>query len=214
MFSLIELSQKDSTIIKDCAMALVFVIGLIFFEHAHAQSGNVYRNSGAQVAQTVKRGTVIGVRGVAVEPRDAGKGVGSVVGATLGGLLGAKLAENGNTYAQSGAALIGAALGGLGGNLAAEKAGQNDAIEILVHLVGRNGDDQVLAVVQPLPGPDVSIGQEVLVLNDRGQNRVIPSQLPRQAPAAAPERPMDSPSGLLRQQRSRYDLVTAADALW
>lgn len=155
---------------------VVFLALLFANEPAHAQSGNVYRNSGAQAAQNVTRGVVVGTRMVETQARDSTRQVGSVIGAALGGGIASQMGNQNNYASRAVLGLIGAALGGFGGNMAAESIGNTRSVEILVQLRGRNGEDQILGVVQPLPGPDVVIGQQVLVLNERGMNRVIPAQ--------------------------------------
>lgn len=167
--------KSDQFVIISSAIALLFAFVITaFVTEAHAQSGNVYSNNGAQNAQNAIRGVVLQVREVKVQPKQAANTVGALSGAALGGLFGAALGRNTDSSSRAVLGLIGAGLGGLGGQSVAENIGATTAIEILVETT-RGNQTQVIAVVQPLPAPDVMPGQAVLILTQGGQNRVIPA---------------------------------------
>lgn len=167
----------DAPVVFTSLVALVVLIVLsLGSAPAKAQSANVY--SYGQSVQSAQYGTVIGTRVVQVTAPNSGTTqVGSLVGATLGGALGAHLGQNAGWQGQTALATIGAALGGFGGNRVAERSATQDALEVLVQLKTTYGQPQVIAVVQPFPGPNLVIGQPVVVLGGGNQTRIVPMQV-------------------------------------
>lgn len=178
MQSNLSLSKSQITSFALLVMEILFVFGImVMASHAHAQSGNVY--DAGQRAQTVLGGTVVSIREVQVNPSQRASQVGTATGAAMGGAIGYALARNtSNSAAKLALGILGAGLGGLGGAAVTEHVGHSTAVEIVVAIPGQRDSHRLMAVVQPLPGPQVSIGQAVLVLNDRGTNRIIPQAQP------------------------------------
>lgn len=178
-----------ASIAKLASLWGMFLFFLAVSPVASAQSGNVYRLSGAQSVQSVTKGVVLGLREVKVQPRVQSAYAAATVGAALGGLIGVSLGKNSGTAARSVLGLLGAALGGVGGQAAGEHIGAETAIEVLVETQGPYNRTNVIAIVQPLPAPDIHVGQAVLILNEGGKNRVIPA-----AVAVAPVDPASTGS--------------------
>lgn len=164
-----------ASIAKVSVLLGMFLFFLAVSPLASAQSGNVYRLSGAQSVQSVTKGVVLGLREVKVQPRVQSAYAGATVGAALGGLIGVSLGKNSGTAARSVLGLVGAAIGGVGGQAAGEHIGAETAIEVLVETPAPYNRTRVFAIVQPLPAPDIHVGQAVLILNEGGKNRVIPA---------------------------------------
>jgi outer membrane lipoprotein SlyB len=163
----------DTPVMVACLLAAIAMIILSLATPAAAQSGSIYRQQGAQVVQNVSYGFVLQTREVLVEASAKKSNTGAVVGATFGGVLLSQVARNSGNRDVGAFGLIGAALGGLAGNSMATESGGQRAVEVLVQV--QNGrQPKVIAIVQPYPGPDVFMGQQVLVLSDRGQTRIIP----------------------------------------
>lgn len=167
-----------------CAIAFPLLLATT---PAAAQSGDVYREIGAQVRQDAQFGVVVGLREVRVQPSQFAGNAGAVAGGGLGAAVFAHLAKNADPAARAALALVGGTLGGFGGKAVTDSIGADRATEILVQLSQNGyGSSQVMAVVQPNPAPNVQVGQQVIVLNDRGQNRVIPAYAPAQ-PQVVPQ---------------------------
>jgi outer membrane lipoprotein SlyB len=187
-------------------VAVVFAM-VVFATNTFAQTGNVY--DGGQRAQSVLGGTVVSIREVTVNPSTRATQVGTATGAAFGGAVGYALAKNTkNTSARMALGILGAGLGGLGGSAVADRMGQNTAIEIVVAIPTERGNPRLMAVVQPLPAPQVGIGQAVLVLNDRGVNRIIPQAQPvapitYQAPAVYQVAPQAYPVAMSPASQSQ-----------
>lgn len=179
MYSSLKLKfGVDAPVVLASILGLIFALMIgLYSPQAKAQSGNVYRESGSQSVQNVTRGVVLQLREVKVQPRQQTGYVGATAGAAVGGLLGVALGNNSGTAARNVLGILGAAIGGLGGQVAAERIGSDTAIEVLVETQGPYNQTRVIAVVQPLPAPDVQVGQSVLILNESGKNRIIPAAL-------------------------------------
>lgn len=173
----------DAPIVLSSVLGLLFValMMVLFPNEAKAQAGDVYRDSGAQTMQNVTRGVVLQLREVKVQPRAQSGYAGAAAGASVGGLLANRLGSNSDATTRGVLSILGAALGGIGGQVAAEHIGAETAVEILVEVQESNRQPRLMAVVQPLPAPDVQVGQMVYVLNEGGKNRVIPSAARLQA---------------------------------
>jgi outer membrane lipoprotein SlyB len=176
------------------AMLVLAVLLVLTPMPAAAQSGNVYGEYGAQTIQSTSSGRVIGLRVVQVKPRSQSGYAGAASGAALGGLLSAMLTRNTDNQAVRAAlGVVGVTVGGAMGQVAGERVGATDAMEILVEMIEQGGRARIVAVVQPLPAPLVQVGQMVLVLNQGGQTRVIPhpeSFVPTPAPVAVTVTPV------------------------
>lgn len=159
---------------------LVLVLNL-FTGSASAQSGGVYRESGSQSVQNATKGFVLQTREVKVQASQQAGYIGTTSGAAIGGLIGSTLGANTSPALSGILGVLGAALGGLGGKAATDLVGSDSAVEILVE----TNQNQVIAIVQPLPAPDLQVGQAVWILNEGGKNRIIPA-IGRQTANAAP----------------------------
>lgn len=191
----------DAPVMVTCLLGLVAVaLSVMAPEPAAAQSANVYAY--AQQAQTVQYGMVVDVREVTVATRQGGTQVGQVVGASLGGVIGAAMGQNAGYAGQAALGMVGAALGGLLGNNVAEKVGQERAIEIIVQVRGTYNPAQVIAVVQPFPGPNVQGGQPVAILSGNGQIRVIP--MSPNMPQASYEQPAQAKASYQPQVNNAF----------
>ena len=150
------------------AVALALAIGATG-TMAHAQSGNGY-NVG-QLRGNVENATVVQTRPVQVEQagyqeRAIGTAVGGAVGAAAGHALAGK---NRSTGARLLAAGLAAALGGVAGNKVAQHMANRDAQEVVLQLPG----GRMYSVVQPMPAEQLNPGDQVRVLQQGGQTRVI-----------------------------------------
>lgn len=166
----------DTPVVVASIIALFALVLLSVVKPAAAQSANVYAYG--QQTQSVQYGMVLGTREVTVTNANSQTAtIGTSVGAIFGGAIGAKLGENAGWQGQAALASIGAALGGLGGNRVAESSTTQRAVEVLVQLRGTYNPAQVIAVVQPFPGPDLQVGQAVAILGNGAQTRIIPTQM-------------------------------------
>lgn len=135
------------------------------FASVQGQSGNVYGQ--AQIRGSVQEGVVLQTRNVMTEPQTYNQQmIGTTVGGVVGGLIGHAINRNNNSYVGG---LIGAAAGGIAGNVVASNIARTEAREILL----RTTDGGIMAVVQPLPAPEVAAGDRIAVLNQGGQLRII-----------------------------------------
>lgn len=198
----------------DAPVVMASIIGLLFVlmigmlpGQAAAQSGSVYGERGAQTVQQVTRGVVLQLRDVKVQPSQQAGYIGTSAGAALGGLIGVALGNNSSSAARGVLGILGATLGGVGGQAAAEHMGSGNAVEILVETQGQYNGTQVIAIVQPLPAPDVFVGQAVLVLNEGGKSRVIPAAVRSVNPAAGQFAPQ---SGYEPQSNQRREQTTSS----
>jgi len=154
-------------------MRYFFVIALLVLAAidariANAQSGNVY--SRAQTYGTVQESTVVQVRPVEVDQtsqRD--RVVGLAIGGALGALIGQKLGSKSGKSGRVLAAAVGSAVGGYAGHKIANRLGSTDAQELIV----QSKDGKLRSVVQPMPAQQFHPGENVRVLTQGGQVRVI-----------------------------------------
>jgi outer membrane lipoprotein SlyB len=173
MKSFVRSFGVDSPVVLAAMLALIALVLISLSTPAAAQSADVY--SYGQQQQPVQYGMVVGTREVAVSNEHSRTNqVGTMVGATVGGAIGSKLGENAGWQGQAALAAIGAALGGLGGSRIAESSTTQRAVEVLVQIRGTYNPAQIVAIVQPYPGPSLQAGQEVAVLGNGAQTRVIP----------------------------------------
>lgn len=195
----------DTPVMVACLLAAIALVILSVTTPAAAQSGSIYRQQGAQVVQNVSQGIVLQTRQVLVEASSKKANVGSVVGATVGGVLLTRVARNSGNRDVAALGLIGTVLGGLAGNSFATERGGQPAVEVLVQ-VQHGKQHKVIAIVQPYPGPDVYMGQQVLVLSDRGQTRIIPVVQARQQPQHLEEDNEVPAPGYYQQQDLRKEM--------
>lgn len=178
-------------------MALVAIGFLIAFSSgAMAQSGNVYGDRGAQVLSNATRGIVLQTRTVAVQPQDPTRYAGAAAGAALGGGLGAMAGKKSNA-AQAVLGVVGATLGGLAGAQLANHWGSSRAVEYIVQTVHSDGrEGNVVAITQPDPGEIISAGEAVYLINTLGVMRVVRMQMLQAPHAITPltEAPRAQPS--------------------
>lgn len=172
------------------AIAVTVLMG--FATGAFAQSGSVYSLRGAQTASPVARAVVLQSREVAVEAPNPVRYSGAATGAALGGALGAALGHS-SARSQVALGLIGATLGGLSGQLVAENYGGTRAVEYIVQ-TEQDGQrpGRVIAITQPEPGPSLTAGDQVYLIQTSGTWRVVRAMV--QAQQAAEQAPQQVPS--------------------
>ena len=145
----------------------LFVI-LIASPFVHAQSGNVYSNG--QYYGTVQDGTIIQARQVEVhQTSQRDRVVGLAIGGALGTLIGQKLGSKSGKSGRVLAAAVGTAVGGYAGHKIANRLGSTDAQELIV----QSKDGKLRSVVQPMPAQQFHPGENVRLLTQGGQVRVI-----------------------------------------
>lgn len=150
------------------AIVLAVVMGA-FGTHAIAQSGNGY-NVG-QLRGNVDSATVLQTRTVQVEQagyqeRAIGTAIGGAIGAAAGHALTGKNRSTSSRLLASG---LGAAIGGVAGNKVTQHMATRDAQEIVL----QTPNGRTYSVVQPMPAESVNPGDQVRVLQQGGQTRVI-----------------------------------------
>ena len=129
---------------------------------AYPAGGKDYRGYEVQGEHSVRFGVVDSVREVRITPHDTG--VGTVGGATLGGLAGSTV---GGGNGQIAGAIGGAILGGIIGTNVERSANQRPGVEVTVLL----DSGQYVAIVQDGDEP-FRAGDRVRVVSGRGTTRV------------------------------------------
>lgn len=153
----------------------IIVLVSIFATEASAQStGTIYGAQQAQRLQQVTPGLVVSIREVAIESTVKDRAFGATTGGILSGAVMNRLARNGAAAERNAAMLLAATVGAYSGNAVAERMAITQAHEIIVE-ANVNGRVSHFAVVQPEPGPYLSVGQPVFVLSEGGRHRVIPN---------------------------------------
>jgi outer membrane lipoprotein SlyB len=147
---------------KHHALALALASTLVLSACAPGQGANSYSRSQARTEQSVRMGTVEGVRSVRLEGTRtpigtlAGGVVGGVAGSTVGGGRGSTIA-----------AVIGAVAGGLAGSALEEGVTRKEGVEITVRLDNGN----MIAITQEAD-EQFKPGERVRVLSGGGVSRV------------------------------------------
>lgn len=149
--------------------AAMLAVLIVLAPLAQAQSGNVYTYP--QLRGGVDNTTVVQTRPVMVstpnwQERAVGTAVGGALGAAIGNAVSHKSRNSATRVLVTGLA---AAAGGYTGNRVTQHLSQRDAQEIIVQ--APNG--RMYAVVQPSPAPHINPGDNVRVLQQGGQTRVI-----------------------------------------
>ena len=143
-------------------LALALASALVLSACAPGQGANTYSRNQARTEQSVRMGTVEGVRTVRLEGTRtpigtlAGGVVGGVAGSTVGGGRGSTIA-----------AVIGAVAGGLAGSAIEEGVTRKDGLEITVRLDNGN----MIAITQEAD-EQFKPGERVRVLSGGGVSRV------------------------------------------
>jgi outer membrane lipoprotein SlyB len=129
-----------------------------------SKAGDVYSRDQARTEQSVRMGTIEGVREVRIEGTKSG--VGAVAGGVTGGIAASTI---GHGTGSAVAAAVGAIAGGLVGSAAEEGLTKSNGLEITVKL----DSGQTIAIVQ---GVDANTtfqpGDRVRVLSGQGVTRV------------------------------------------
>lgn len=146
-----------------CVALMLSCIGL----QAFAQAGSVYDRNQVQIWGTVLEGTVLQVQTRQVQSSWQARGVGASVGSALGFALARQHSNN------SAAAVLGTTLGGLAGERIANQVAQDEAQEIVLRLVKPHNGMEIITVVQPAPFSAVAPGDQVLIAQSAGKTRVI-----------------------------------------
>lgn len=147
---------------KMYAIAAALAVTLVLSACAPGQGANTYSRNQARTEQSVRLGTVEGVRTVRLEGTRtpigtlAGGVVGGVAGSTIGGGRGSTIA-----------AVLGAVAGGLAGSAVEEGVTRKDGLEVTVRLDNGN----IIAITQEADEP-FKPGDRVRVLSGGGVSRV------------------------------------------
>lgn len=170
------------------AWCLVIALFAMASTNAHAQSGNVYGN--AQLLGSAQPAQVLQVRLVTSTASRTWQD--QAAGAAIGGALGAAIGNRASDNNRALTITLGTLIGGFAGNRVAERMTQDEAQEIIL----RMASGQVLVVVQPAPFDAVQAGEQVFLLSQAGQYRIIRNSIgfaasgqqvmPGAAPMAAP----------------------------
>lgn len=149
--------------------AAMFMLLAMLASLVHAQSGNIYSN--AQFRGGVDHATVVQTRPVTVQnPQWQERAVGTAIGGTLGAVIGNAVSHKSrNSATRVLVTGLAAAAGGYAGNRVTQHLGQRDAQEIIV----QSPDGRMYAVVQPSPAQHLNPGDQVRVLQQGGQTRII-----------------------------------------
>jgi len=150
--------------LKGYSGSIAILVLLLFTTACSNYGGNTYSGEEARSVQTVQHGTLISVRPVTIQEKNAGA-VGTVGGGVIGGIVGNMFGRgDGNTLATVAGVLVGAGVG----NVAGKAVGSQQGLELTVRL--DNGRE--ISVVQ---GDDqaFSVGARVRVLTGRnGTTRI------------------------------------------
>lgn len=146
------------------AVATLLATALIGAGCASSKSGSVYSRDQARTEQSVRMGTIEGVREVRIEGTKSG--IGTVAGGAVGGIAASSI---GHGTGSAVAAVVGAIAGGLAGAAAEEGITRENGLEITVKL----DSGQSLAVVQGAdPSETFLPGDRVRILSGQGVTRV------------------------------------------
>jgi outer membrane lipoprotein SlyB len=162
-----------------CLLA-VLALAVLLGSEAHAQSGNTY--GVGQSLGTVEQGIVLQQRIVQMESTWKDAAPGAAIGGALGGLLGSRANSSRGT-----AMLVGTTLGALAGGKVSQHVAQREAQEIIVQSTDARGNRRAYSIVQPAPFTPVSVGQEVLLMKNGSQVRVIGNEMRQQVVAHTQE---------------------------
>jgi outer membrane lipoprotein SlyB len=145
-----------------CTVAAALTAALVLSACAPGQGANTYSRNQARTEQSVRMGTVEGVRTVRLEGTKSP--VGTIAGGVVGGVAGSAVGQGrGSTIA----AVIGAVAGGIAGSALEERATGKDGIEVTVRLDNGN----MIAITQEAD-EQFKPGDRVRVLAGGGVSRV------------------------------------------
>ncbi|WP_207539065.1 hypothetical protein [Sabulicella rubraurantiaca] len=192
--------------------SLLLPLALLLAGCGSRYSADEYAVRAVQQANPVQRGTVVGVRRVAISAEGA---AGAAAGAAAGGVVGG--ASGGNTLTSALGAVGGALVGGLVGTAAERATANTDGVE---YVIQRADKDELVSVTQRDRDP-IPVGTRVLVITG-AQARVVPDYLETPAPAVAvapssaaaaapvaatpPPAPAEAPASLAPMAASPLDL--------
>jgi outer membrane lipoprotein SlyB len=125
--------------------------------------GGNYSRGQVRGEQSVRLGTVEGVRDVLIDGRDTGTG--TLAGAAVGGIAGSTV--GGGHRANAAGAIAGAVVGGIVGNAIEKGSSDRKGIEVTIRLEG----GQVIAITQE-KDEDFRVGDRVRILSGQGATRV------------------------------------------
>lgn len=145
-------------------VAALAAAALLLAGCAPSQRGDVYQRGQALRAQSVELGVIETLRPVQIAGTQTG--VGTVGGATLGGIAGSTV--GGGSRANAAGAIAGAIIGGVIGTAVEQGATQKPGFEVTVRL----DSGRMLAIVQDDAGEQFRPGDRVRVLSDGYTTRV------------------------------------------
>jgi outer membrane lipoprotein SlyB len=167
-------------VISRVCLLAVLALAVLLGSEARAQSGNSY--GVGQTLGTVEQGIVLQHRVVQMESTLREVAPGAAIGGALGGLLGSRAHQSRGT-----AMLVGTTLGALAGGKISSHVSQREAQEIIVQTADARGNRRAYSIVQPAPFTPVSVGQEVLLMKNGSQVRVIGNEMRQQVVAHTQE---------------------------
>ena len=125
--------------------------------------GGNYTRGQVRGEQSVRHGTVEGVRDVVIDARDTGTG--TLAGAAIGGVAGSTV--GGGYRANAVGAIAGAVVGGIIGSAVEKNGNDRRGVEVTIRLEG----GQLIAITQE-KDEDFRIGDRVRILSGQGTTRV------------------------------------------
>ncbi len=144
------------------AVAAAIAATLVLSACAPGQGANIYSRSQARTEQSVRMGTVEGVRVVRLEGTRTP--IGTIAGGVVGGIAGSTVGQG---RGSSIAAVIGALAGGLAGSALEEGVTRKEGVEVTVRLDNGN----MIAITQEAD-EKFAPGDRVRVLAGGGVSRV------------------------------------------
>lgn len=146
---------------KACVVLSVVSAMFVASGCADNYSGNTYQANRAGIVQNVSYGTVTNIRQVAIQDDSSNMPIGAVAGAVVGGLLGHTV---GGGAGKKLATVGGVVAGGLAGNAIQNQTGKTTGMEVEIRL--DNG--QTIAVVQKMD-PNFQVGSRVRLVDAGGR---------------------------------------------
>ena len=145
-------------------LATMTSVGLLLGGCQSSLTGDSYSRDEARQVQTVRMGTIEGLRPVKIEGTKTP--IGSVAGAAVGGIGGSAIGGGKGSYV---AAIIGAVAGGLIGAATEEGLTRAQGVEITV----REDDGSLRAYVQEVQENEIfRVGERVRIMSVNGTSRV------------------------------------------
>ncbi|WP_447928446.1 MULTISPECIES: glycine zipper 2TM domain-containing protein [unclassified Vreelandella] len=148
-------------------VALLGLVTLAGCANTAPYSGNVYRGSQAQTAQSVTYGTITSIQPAKIQAESrAGGLLGTAGGAVVGGLLGSQVGGGGGRR-------LATAAGAIGGSVAGSKIEEGSNLINAYEIEVQTDSGDIRSVVQSAD-QQFQAGQRVRLLGNGGNLRVAP----------------------------------------